>query len=786
MRPYRLTLNHILATLPACLRLVGFGLLCLTLGCASAADRKAQKNASGYVPPGQTNRRILELRLEGVTAVDEEELREGLASQEDPGWRANGFVSRLPVLGADANYFNELAWQRDRERIINYYNAHGYFDATIVSDRVSEVEDPYGIKILARIEEGEPTRVSSIILDGLESTDIDRASLLKDLELREGEIFTEEKYKSAKDAVERIFKRRSYAYAKVKGRAIVDPQTKQARVFLFTDPGPKTIFGEVTIQGLDRVAESYVRDAVVIQDGKLFSSQDLQETQENIYDLGVFSLVTVQPEFEYDRNETQDKIAKREQERSETTEPSEVGAMGISDLLGQAQDDAAKRSALPTRVKILIKVKEAKNWSVRVGAGFSINSNRQDVHVALNLQSRNFANILGKLEQFNTVGYALTPGIFSINTADGDLTLDDFGYRGIYFNSLLRYTQPQFLERKTTGFLLANVERDIQESYIALIPSASIGLRRQLYLRKLTGEVSYNTLFIYYQAFDAQYGEELRAQGLNPNASNPSLLLEYLEQKIIYDGRDSPLNPTSGVRAQVSMQEARRYIVGGEYAFLKPRVQVDGYLPVGKRFVTAARAGAGSIYNTNKPEDNGETKGIPLLSRLYGGGKGSVRSFGPRYFGFFTDDVVNPTPIGSITLVEAGIEQRMRLKRNLLDVGDLWGALYLDSGTFFEQQLFADTNANDAGTVGFKELSGSFIHGLGLGTYWLTPIGPVRADFAYTLNNIRRDFRFAGDPTVVDDPDTPRNELYSEYQYRAAVREKVRRFDFYLGIGHSF
>ena len=131
-------------------------------------------------------------------------------------------------------------------------------------------------------------------------------------------------------------------------------------------------------------------------------------------------------------------------------------------------------------------------------------------------------------------------------------------------------------------------------------------------------------------------------------------------------------------------------------------------------------------------------------------------------------------------------KQRVKLRRNLLDVGDFWGALYLDSGTFFEQQLFFDTAANSNGAVGVDDIRGTFIHGVGLGAFWLTPIGPVRADFAYTLNNIQRDFRYTADPTVMDDPDTPRNELFTEYQYAAAVRNKLRRFDFYLGIGHSF
>jgi translocation and assembly module TamA len=753
-----------------------------TVGCARFREEEKKENkAPTYVPPGQTDRRIVELRFKGVEQIDEQALRDGLSNQADPGWRASDRIRKVPVLGAEPRYYNKLAWERDQERILAYYRSQGFFDAT-VSSRESKSEDPYGMILVVTVNEGEPTRVSNVIIEGLESTKLDVREIRGDLPLKEGNIFTQSGYLEAKATVERELKSRSYAYAQVKGRVVVDPKKRTAEISIFADPGPKTVFGEVEIQGLARVDEEYVRDAVAIRKGELYSSEDIQETQENIYDLGVFSLVTVQPEFEYGQQSDERQTGRRKGQLEE----GEVGALGISEMLAQAQENAAQRSALPTEVKIVIKVKEAKNWSVRPGAGFSINSNRQDIHGAVNLQSRNFFGTLGKLEQFNTLGYALTPGIFSLNaTAEDGISIDDFGYRGVYFNTQLRYSQPQLIGRKTPGFLFINVERDIQEAYIGLIPSASIGLRRPLFTRKLTGEVSYNVLYILYQAFDEQYGAELLAQGLDPNTRNPSLLLEYLEQKIIYDGRDNPLNPTKGLRAQISMQEARRYIVGGEYAFLKPRIQFDGYIPLGKNYVTALRAGGGSIYNLNEPQGDA-TRGIPLQSRLYAGGKGSIRSFGPRYFGFFTDDLVNPAPIGSISLIETGVEQRMRLRRNLLDVGDLWGALYLDSGTFFEQQLFFDTEANSTGSVSVDDIRGTFIHGVGLGAFWLTPIGPVRADFAYTLNNIRRDFRYTADPTVVDDPDTPRNELYTEYQYAAAVRNKLRRFDFYLGIGHSF
>lgn len=765
----------------------------------SAAACAQDKNQRRYTPPGQTEHRVETLAFRAVDPedpskkrklqrVNEAELREGLATQEDPGWRAWKVIQPIPILGAEPSYYNTVAWERDEKRILTFYRARGYYNAEIVEVRRPLAKEGEGQELLVIIDEGEPTRVRSLRFEGLAETGIEPRAILEGLSIYEGNIFTVASYQQSKYAIERKLRDRSYAYARVRGRVVVDPRTQVADVVFFIDSGPRATFGDVVIEGLDRVDEEYVRDALMLERGQLYSADALQKTQESIYDLGVFSLVTVQPAFRRDgkNNEedpTDEVVPRATGDEGDAAAP---GALGISELLGKAQEDAAERTSLPREVKILVRVKEAKNWSVQVGAGFAINSTRQDVHAALNLRSRNFFGTLGKLEQFNTFGYALTPGIFQVSAAQpSQLSLDDFGNRGVYFQTQLRYTQPQLFERRTTGFLQGNVERDIQENYIGLIPSASIGLRRPLFTRRLTAEISYNIQYTRYQSFTPDYGDELRAQGLDPNVARPSLLLEYLEQKLIYDGRDSPLNPTRGIRAQLSVQEARSYLAGGEFSFIKPRLQLDGYVPfeLNTKYVTAARAGIGSIYNTNDPA---EGKGIPLQNRLFAGGKGSVRSFGPRYFGFFTEDLVDPGPIGSITLFEWSVEQRFQMARNLLGVGALWGAVYWDSGTFYEQQLVLDTAANTSGTIGFGELNDDLINSLGAGIYWLTPVGPVRADLAFTLTNLSEDFRYTADPTVVDDLDTPINEARLDERYAAAVQNKLRGFDFYIGIGHSF
>ena len=794
--------------LPRALVLSASLAISVALSACAGGEKAKREEKNPYTPPGQTGCLVEELRFEGVEVVDEGDLIDGLATQEDPGWRAKPFFQVIPVLGAEHEYYNGVRFERDLERILTFYELRGYYNAQIVSQSVTKCVEGGSVQITLTIDEGLPTGVASVTYEGLEQDPELLEEIKRGSPIQVGEIFIQEDYLLEKERVARLLRQESYAYGRVRGRAVVNPRTRQAEVMYFVDTGPPSVFAEATVVGLGRVEEEYVREAITFEPGQEYNAKALQQTQERLYDLGVFSLVSVQPDFQLDPErdgspegdqgddvgldteeleiDVLDDNEARQQEEGEEI----LGALGISEVLDQAQRDAQERDTLSRSVPITIRLKEAKVWTGRVGAGFAFNSTRQDVHGAFNVTNRNFLNKLGKLEQFNTVGYALTPGVLQVierRAENRDLRLDDFGNRGVFFDALLRYSQPQFIERLTTGFLQAKVTRDIQENYIGLIPSGNIGLRRRLFLRELQFEVSYNVLFILYQDFPDDFARELRLQGLDPNANNgrPSLLLEYLEQRIIYDGRDSPINPTRGVRSQVSMQEAGDYVVGGEYRYLKPQFDIDGYVPIGSSLVSAARFSLGAIYNTNPPAGDA-TLNIPLQSKLYGGGKGSVRSFGPRYFGFFTDDLIDPGPIGSNTLLELSVEQRLRIKKNLLDVGDLWGALFADAGSFTNRQLLFDTRANNEGTVGFDELTATLIYGAGAGIYWLTPVGPLRADLALTLTDLSQDPRFGPDPNAVDDPNTVPNEATLEQRYSEARLNKIRGFDFYIGIGHSF
>jgi outer membrane protein insertion porin family len=747
---------------------------CLALLCACHSQVKDEADA--YAPPGDTGLRVESFEilyktggeLDDEGSFDPQDLQRGLYTQPDPGWRAA--ISWFPLIGKKRVTFNELEWQRDLTRVLNFYYTRGYYNAQIINQNVRRDTKEGEVSIRLTIQENAPTHVTSLTIVGASLTGASSADLLRDAPLRTGDVFTEDRYRRALDSVRARLQERSYAYVEVTGRVLVDAATNTAQVTIFADPGPRTVFGPLLIERPKNIDESYIRDTILITPCKApvvdgardpralarcqpFSATDLQTAQHDLYDLGIFSLVNVQPEF---ATATPADASKKTPQRqpSAPRPPAEqelrlAQPLGISTLLSKLQTQAAARARLDPIVPIHVKLKEAKNWTVRLGAGAGIDLNsRRDVQARATISSRNFLGLLGKLEFFNAAGYAWA----------GNDTLG-VSNEGFILTSELRYTQPRFFERKLQLRLLARAERDVQLGYKVLSPSGSVGLHRR-FLDTFDLSASYNVSFYQYENLtDVVLREQL---GSSRSDTSPSFLLEYLEQRFAIGSLDNPIDPTSGVSFDFTLQEARDLIVGGETTYLRPRAAIDAYLPIGGErvwAVLAARASLGSIYNMSASGPDGPSQPIPFTSRLYGGGRGSLRSLGSRFLSFFSDST-RPIPIGSLTLLEASVEPRLKMVRNFLDVGDVWIAPFLDVGSIQDRPFMISTSDANGQTTDLGELTSTLLYGVGGGIWWNTPVGPVRFDLAFNLNDLQNDPRFSN--------------------------VNLPSYNFFLGIGHSF
>lgn len=186
---------------------------------------------------------------------------------------------------------------------------------------------------------------------------------------------------------------------------------------------------------------------------------------------------------------------------------------------------------------------------------------------------------------------------------------------------------------------------------------------------------------------------------------------------LTYDTRNHFFVPTEGTRSTMSVKLAG---IGGDNKFMRSDATLGRYFPVFKDFewgrkvalMVGGRVGYAASWTDGR---------LPVGERYFAGGINSVRGFeyrtlGPRECPRNTPNCTNPSNIGGNKLLIVKTEL-------YFPILDQWG---LRGSAFFDQGQAFGTSQN----IDLKALKRS----VGLGTHWLSPIGPIRLSWAVPFN----------------------------------------------------
>ena len=187
--------------------------------------------------------------------------------------------------------------------------------------------------------------------------------------------------------------------------------------------------------------------------------------------------------------------------------------------------------------------------------------------------------------------------------------------------------------------------------------------------------------------------------------------------RLSLDRSDDPLDPKRGWRFDGRVEPTYGVGVGDSNPiYAKAQAQVTGYLPLGASAsnVLAGRLLFGSILSGDVNLD------VPASRRFFAGGAGSVRGYGYQEVGpRFPDN----TPIGGESVVEASLELRHKLTRQIGLVG------FVDAGAVGTQRYPDYKSASIGAGVGLR-------YDLGFGPLRLdvgTPVNPRKGDAPFQV-----------------------------------------------------
>ncbi len=186
--------------------------------------------------------------------------------------------------------FSDALLRRDRGTIADLYESNGFRDAKITA----RIEDDYqgkagDVAVFIAIEEGPQYLVSSLNIKGQSKLNI--SAVIPTLSSQPGQVFSEFDVASDRETIIRYYGQNGFANATFEwdSRPGAKPHTIDLEFAI--DEGNQQFVREVVTSGLENTHRTLVQKQFELAPGAPLSPQAMSDTQEKLYDLGIFARV---------------------------------------------------------------------------------------------------------------------------------------------------------------------------------------------------------------------------------------------------------------------------------------------------------------------------------------------------------------------------------------------------------------------------------------------------------------------------------------------------------------
>lgn len=610
-----------------------------------------------HVDPGPRYR-LAEVTFSGNDDIDDDELHEIVATTPRGGFRR--FLQTLFRRPAGVTR-TQLA--DDSDALESFYRLQGFSEAT-VGEAVVTTRPDGTLIVEFPITEGPQTVLSAVAVEGNEevaSDDLPRP------QLRQGEPLNPQLLHEDVVALQTFYANRGYVEVQVTPRVVQSTDKTDAQVTYVIAEGPRVTVDEITVRGNTYTDRDVVLRKSDLSPGQPFSYTAMLEAQRELYRLGIFQRVEVQP------TQTDTTVADRD---------------------------------------VVIQVEEGRNLTVTGAVGLRMARGNADVNGnggGSEIRER-LAGAIAHRNLFGTGRYLGLEAVYGGNEREAFIT-----YREPFISRWnvpvqLQVFQSDDSTRPGTRFLQRGTS-------IEALKVARLQTRWSLRYE--------------YKISECEGGElcaELEA-GNPVEDLDPSLLniqISSITPTFFWDRRDDIIDPHRGFFTSASVEYAFP-LFSADAGFFKEYLQGAWYLPLTDRTVVALSGRLGLIQPYAKRPDTGDLLPIPLSERFTAGGETTHRAFGLDQLGtlcvdedlvpipdceatlVYDDDSGRVLPLGGSSLVLFNAEYRFPI------FGTLGGAVFADVG-----------NVHAGTRIRLDDLR----YGAGFGLRYLSPIGPLRLDIA--------------------------------------------------------
>jgi outer membrane protein assembly factor BamA len=691
--------------------------------------------AAGPAGAQEPERVVRQVAFEGNRAITDEVLATAISTTQS-SWFARAFLFRWLGLG-EKRYFDEQEFKRDVVRLDVLYRRSGYPHVAI--DTLVR-RTPTDVYVTFQIREGEPIRVTSLTVTGLDTLPTKtRTETLVDLPLHQGDPFNRFLMSASADTITRRLRDRGYPSARVFTSFETNREAETAVVALDAAPGDSAVIGQVSVVGTNRIEPRLVRNLLISRPGRLYSQDELFQSQRNLYSSDLFRFATVNI------------------------------------------DSAAFQPGMDS-VPLVVQVNEAKRRRVRGGLGYGTDDCFRG---SAGWTTRNFLGSGGRI--LDLTGRMSKVGVGSpfdwglANSICGNSREDSVGSAKVNFSLGASFRRPAFLSPNNTIAVSVFTERRSEfKVYLRQETGTNITLRRETPKRRIPLSLAYTLSYGRTEATAESFCASF-------NACTPDVVALLRQNRVLAtltaNGTlprvNNPIDPSRGSLASTELTWSSRFLGSSSFQqFFRAVADYSWYRPVARDVVFSWRLRGGVIFAPTIDVATKSGNFVPPEQRFYAGGPNDVRGFernelGPVVYVVSKGEVDSaaaagrPIDPGAVTVAATG--------GNTLAVGNV--ELRVPSPVFSSRLRLAAFV--DAGGVWQRGSGpGAVIRVTpGAGIRLATPLGPARLDVAYNPYRLQAGTLFQVDTLGNLNP------VDGQSSYVLSRRGK---FTFHFAVGQAF
>ncbi|NOZ90260.1 MAG: BamA/TamA family outer membrane protein [Epsilonproteobacteria bacterium] len=167
------------------------------------------------------------------------------------------------------------------ERVTKYAYSMGYYHAKVYAKTDDDT-------IIIKIIKNDPIKVKSVKM----ADEFKKFALFK-----KGKRFRTKDFTETKKKITRYLEEHGYPTYKMNSKAIVDLDLYEVNINIDIKKGIKRYFGDTDINNSSKIDDGLILEQIKYKKDELYDISKLEESYDNIYRLGVFEKIQMEPDF---------------------------------------------------------------------------------------------------------------------------------------------------------------------------------------------------------------------------------------------------------------------------------------------------------------------------------------------------------------------------------------------------------------------------------------------------------------------------------------------------------